>query len=314
MKRIKIIAFLLAVLMTVSGCANIENIIIIKTNGYGSQSIYLNIDREKYLSECSGGKKLSDSEIADIDANFANQGATRFKVGMIEYYRLPVTENNKMDNEELLGSLYIPGTVAYVTGDTFYWNVSVSKIMSNEFSDQNLEELGVERADLNRVPMTLTVQFSNKIAGTNGSISSANGKRVTFDVSNDENAPLFATTVKGRTQTDVVTEIATLNNVATSKIKTLKANKIKEGKTTASVKCKIKKAEESIGYQIQYSEYKNFKTKKTKTVTKTSFKIGSLKQGTKYYFKVRVLKKNYAGITLYGKWSKKKSITTQKKG
>ena len=309
MKKAGIISMLLAFVLAITGCANVENIIIIKTNGYGSQSVYLNVNRTAYLKKCSDGKKLSDSEIADIDANFINQGATIQKKGTEEYYRMPVVLNNKMDSEEMVSSLYIPGTVAYVTGDTFYWNVCVARIIDNEFSDEDLSGYGVARSDLYEMPMTLTIQFSAEIVRTNGNIISDNGKSVTFEVSNSGNAPLFATTNSAKTQTSVVTEIAKLNKVANTKFTKLTSQ---ASGSTATVSYTLKKKKSAFAYQIQYSTTKSFKKPKTMTVTDVKGNVTGLKKGKKYYFRARVIKTNYAGIHLYGKWSSKKKIKTKK--
>ena len=69
------------------------------------------------------------------------------------------------------------------------------------------------------------------------------------------------------------------------------------------------------GYEIQYSAYANFK-KSTKIVVgrkaATSKKIKKLKTTKKYYVRIRTyqnVKVDGKKVTLYSKWSKKKSIT-----
>ena len=75
-----------------------------------------------------------------------------------------------------------------------------------------------------------------------------------------------------------------------------------------------KKAKNASGYQIQYAFDKKFKkSAKKKRITKYSkkgFKIRKLKSKKKYFVRVRAYR-IANGRTVYGKWSKKKSITVK---
>lgn len=80
-----------------------------------------------------------------------------------------------------------------------------------------------------------------------------------------------------------------------------------------SVKWK-KEKKEIDGYQLQYSERKNFKSR-TKTLTYknnvTSKKIAKLKAKKKYYIRIRTYKKA-SGRPYYSSWSSVKTVTTRK--
>ena len=78
---------------------------------------------------------------------------------------------------------------------------------------------------------------------------------------------------------------------------------------------KWKKKSGITGYQIQYSTNskfkKNKKSIKIKKAKTTSKKISNLKESKKYYFRIRTYKSSNKK-TRYSKWSKVKSIKTQK--
>ena len=82
-----------------------------------------------------------------------------------------------------------------------------------------------------------------------------------------------------------------------------------------TVTVKWKKKSKIMGYQIQYSTdskfKKNKKSVKIKKAKTTSKKISNLKESKKYYFRIRTYKSSNKR-TRYSKWSKVKSIKTQK--
>ncbi len=96
-----------------------------------------------------------------------------------------------------------------------------------------------------------------------------------------------------------------------SKVKTtVFPTKISLVKATAKAKSIVLTVKEVSGaqkYQVVYSKNKNFKNAKTETVKSNKITVKSLKNNTKYYFKVRavkkVAKKNY--YTKYYKLNKK---------
>ena len=81
------------------------------------------------------------------------------------------------------------------------------------------------------------------------------------------------------------------------------------------VTVKWKKKSKITGYQIQYSTdskfKKNKKSIKLKKAKTTSKKVSNLKESKKYYFRIRTYKSSNKK-TRYSKWSKVKSIKTQK--
>lgn len=82
-----------------------------------------------------------------------------------------------------------------------------------------------------------------------------------------------------------------------------------------TVTVKWKKKSKITGYQIQYSTdskfKKNKKSIKIKKAKTTSKKISNLKESKKYYFRIRTYKSSNKK-TRYSKWSKVKSVKTQK--
>lgn len=82
-----------------------------------------------------------------------------------------------------------------------------------------------------------------------------------------------------------------------------------------TVTVKWKKKSKIMGYQIQYSTNskfkKNKKSIKIKKAKTTSKKISNLKESKKYYFRIRTYKSSNKK-TRYSKWSKVKSVKTQK--
>lgn len=74
---------------------------------------------------------------------------------------------------------------------------------------------------------------------------------------------------------------------------------------------KWKKVENGKAYQVQYSTSKKFKTKKTKTTTKTSLTIKKLKKKKVYFVRVRAYK-IVNGKRVYSSWSTTKKIKIKK--
>ena len=84
-----------------------------------------------------------------------------------------------------------------------------------------------------------------------------------------------------------------------------------KGKKSITLKIK-KQAIQTTGYQITYSQNKNFKNSKTIKIknTKTKATIKKLKSNKRYYIKVRTYKITQ-GKTYYSTWSKTKSIVVK---
>ncbi len=78
---------------------------------------------------------------------------------------------------------------------------------------------------------------------------------------------------------------------------------------------KIKKIKKVSGYKVKISQNQKFKKSKTYKIKKNQKTIKGLKQGQKYFVKVRAYKKikvKGKSKTVYGKWSKVKSMKINK--
>ena len=82
----------------------------------------------------------------------------------------------------------------------------------------------------------------------------------------------------------------------------------KKGSITITFRKKVKNAS---GYQVVYSQKKNFKSSKSKYYKNTNITINKLSKGKKYYIKVRAYAMN-GKKKVYGKWSSIKTITIKK--
>lgn len=84
--------------------------------------------------------------------------------------------------------------------------------------------------------------------------------------------------------------------------------------SAGTVTVKWKKASKAKGYQIAYATNSKFNGKQTKKISNakvTSKTISGLKQGKKYYVRIRAYNKS-GTKTNYGSWSKTKSVTVKK--
>lgn len=318
MKFNKVISCWMIIVMVVTslfltGCVNTEENIIIKKDGSASVDLHINIDRDAYIKECCEGEtEITAEEIQTIDDNMEAQGAKIITVDGKEYYRMTIVANNKLNNKELLKEFYINNTVAYITGNTFYWKTSAKAIYEDKLKELKLDEMGITMDQLMNVPMNISVQFSNEICHhVHGKISADSNKKIVFTFKGDKQYTLFASTKESITLDSTEAKIAELNATEKSKVKKLEAKKVNRGAKKAAIKFTLKSVKATNGYQIQYGTSKSFKSSKTKIVKKTSGTLSNLKRKTKYYMRVRVRKSNYAGINVYGKWSSTKSVKTK---
>ena len=96
-------------------------------------------------------------------------------------------------------------------------------------------------------------------------------------------------------------------SVKVPKAKITKLQSTKPGNLTM----KIKKIKKVSGYKVKLSQNKKFKKSKTYKIKKNQKTVKGLKQGKKYFVKVRAYKKikiKRKSKTVYGKWSKVKSM------
>lgn len=100
---------------------------------------------------------------------------------------------------------------------------------------------------------------------------------------------------------------ASAKSVKLSKAKITKLQSTKP----SNLKIKIKKVKKVSGYKVKVAQNKKFKKSKTYKIKKNQKTISGLKQGEKYFIKVRAYKKikvKGKSKIVYGKWSKVKSI------
>lgn len=96
-------------------------------------------------------------------------------------------------------------------------------------------------------------------------------------------------------------KVRTITNPQKANISSVKSKKKKK------VILKWNKINDVNGYQIEYSNKKNFKNSKKTIVNGTSKTIKGLKSKKRYYFRVRAYR-YVAGNLFYGSWSNRKSI------
>lgn len=91
----------------------------------------------------------------------------------------------------------------------------------------------------------------------------------------------------------------------------LKKRTVKKKSKVYSVTYKWKKASNASGYKVMYSTDSKFRTKKVKTISKTSCIISKLKKGKTYYFRTRAYKKVNNKV-VYGAYSTVKKVKVKK--
>lgn len=147
-----------------------------------------------------------------------------------------------------------------------------------------------------------------KVTVRNGQVTLAKGKDYTVSYANNVKAgrAVVKITGKGSHYTGTVTKNFNINPKGTSLSKL--------GKKSKGFIARWKKqANQTTGYQIQYSMNKDFGKAKTKTVNKaksTEASISGLKKGTVYYVRIRTYKKS-GGKKCCSAWSKVKKVKTK---
>ena len=115
------------------------------------------------------------------------------------------------------------------------------------------------------------------------------------------------TTVLVISITMLSTNTVSAKSVKVPRAKITKLQSTKPGNLTI----KIKKVKKVSGYKVKISQNKKFKKSKTYKIKKNQKTVKGLKQGKKYFVKVRAYKKikvKGKSKTVYGKWSKVKSV------
>lgn len=308
--KMKILALMMIVVMALTGCVGMETKVIIRQDGSAKGIITVSIDKAAVNAELKK-QGASDAEIQQFwtgykqelnaDAGVTFQEVTRDGKEYIETYE--ITNFSKGSLGKKLGF----NKNSYVTADTLYGTIDLSGTDDEEV----FQELSAMGGDISAVTLTFVVEMPKDIAGTNGTISETNKKQVTFQMKVNGKTTMYATTVPGQTISDVKAKVAKANKVKKAKIKKLKAKKAAKNSKKRTVVLKIGKVSQAVKYEVQYGTKKNFKGAKTKKIKKTSYTIKNLKKNTKYYVRVRAIKKNLAGYDVSSAWTKK-SVKTKK--
>lgn len=303
----KLIAMMLMGILVFAGCANEDIGIVIHSDGSGSVTGTVRIEKEAYMNYIkrqSEEWQLSVAEMTEfVDKEMKKEGFQPVNIGGKEYYQMEETEKIRKGK---LQKYFGGEDASYVTTDTVY--LVLSKGYGDDEMYSSMINSGISEGS---VSLTVTVQLPAPIVNTNGKVDASNPNKAEFSVPWNKNATIFATTQKQVTISSIKSKIKKLNAVKATKITKLKQDKGKKKAKKAVVLLKFKKVKGALKYEIQYSEKKNFKKAKSIIVKKNSNTIKKLKKGKKYYVRVRALKKNYAGVIVYSSWAKAK-IKTKK--
>lgn len=310
--KMKILALMMIVVMALTGCASTEMKVTIRQDGSAKGIITVSIDKAAVNAQLKK-QGASDTEIqqfwteykkelsAGESATATFKEVTRDGKEYIETYE--ITNFSKGSLGKKLGF----NKNSYVTADTLYGTVDLSGT-DDEDAFQQLSAMG---GDMSAVTLTFVVEMPKDIVSTNGTISETNKKLATFQMKVNGKTTVYATTVPGQTINDVKAKVAKANKVKKVKIKKLKAKKGAKNAKKRTVVLKIGKVSQAVKYEVQYGTKKNFRGAKTRKIKKTSYTIKNLKKATKYYVRVRAIKKNLAGYDVSSAWTKK-SVKTKK--
>lgn len=236
------------------------------------------------------------------------------KVDGEDYYRYRTSSNETF--KEYMTDRSVGELVSYVTKDTFYEQADRDEV----FEGSPLSMVGYNQPaiDYSKVKYTMTLTFANDVVNTNGKVDENNPKKVSFnlDFAKNKITTVFATTNKNTTMASVQQYIKKTRTMGKTKIKKIKANKVKKKAKTASVTIKLKKAKNATRYLIEYSTKKKITRyddyTETKTVKKATAKIKGLKKNKKYYFRAYPMKKDFTGSYYEGTPTKIKAKKTKK--
>ncbi len=198
--------------------------------------------------------------------------------------------------------------IIYVDKDTYYIDVDVNWLLASD--------LGFEKPKFNfsKTSFSQTLCFGNKVANSNGTIDKNNGKKVTFNynLNGVKRIKVFASTKKNNTLLNIEKMIKESRTIGKTKIKKLKAKKVKKNSKTATVVVKLKKVKGAQSYLVVYSTSKKMKSVFEISSKKRTVVVKKLKKGKRYYFKAYASKRDFTGYYHSGKACKRKSIKTKK--
>lgn len=308
--KMKILALMMIVVMALTGCVGMETKVIIRQDGSAKGIITVSIDKTAVNAELKK-QGVSDAENQQfwteykkelsVDNSYEVREVTRDGKEYLEVYQ----EQNFSKGS--LGKKFGLNKNSYVTADTLYGTIDLSGTDEVDV----FQELSAMGGDISAVTVTFVVEMPKDIVSTNGTISETNKKQATFRMKVNGKTTMYATTVPGQTISDVKAKVAKANKVKKAKIKKLKSKKGAKNAKKRTVVLKIGKVSQAVKYEVQYGTKKNFRGAKTRKIKKTSYTIKNLKKATKYYVRVRAIKKNLAGYDVSSAWTKK-SVKTKK--
>lgn len=301
---------MMIVVMALTGCVGMETKVIIRQDGSAKGIITVSIDKTAVNAELKK-QGASDAENQQfwteykkelsVDNSYEVREVTRDGKEYLEVYQ----EQNFSKGS--LGKKFGLNKNSYVTADTLYGTIDLSGTDEVDV----FQELSAMGGDISAVTVTFVVEMPKDIVSTNGTISETNKKQATFRMKVNGKTTMYATTVPGQTISDVKAKVAKANKVKKAKIKKLKSKKGAKNAKKRTVVLKIGKVSQAVKYEVQYGTKKNFRGAKTRKIKKTSYTIKNLKKATKYYVRVRAIKKNLAGYDVSSAWTKK-SVKTKK--
>lgn len=306
--KTKFLAMMLVVVLAFTGCMKMDATVKINPDGSSNMTVTMLMDKQAILDAVAemNGAAMTEAEIAEYDKSMVEQGYTIETVDGKEYYKVSESQNFKAG--EITASLAADGTEACITADTVYIKYENGEAASGSEDMAEMqayvEQMGAEMS-LEDIEYNMSFEFANPIVSTNGTIDPENPNKVTFSISMVDSTSVFATTKSGVTESTVKSEIKKTSKIDAPKIKKLKADKVKKNAKKATATLTFKKVKGAEEYQIQYGLKKNFKKATEVTTKKLTYKLKNLKKGKKYYVRVRAGKVNYAGVTVYSKWTNK---------
>jgi len=302
LKKLKIClaGLLMTAAMAVTGCTQIQNYTKVNKDGSGKVVSTIKISKEDALLRAGGtlSEEYLDSTLAESGYKIVNENGK-------DYYTISA-EENRGKGELLKG---VDGSTASKYNLYFLYSEVDGKELKQKLKDQfnydsvkdTFSAIGVEIYD-DDFSYEATFEFPAKVINTNGVRDITNPKKVTFDIDFNKMNVVFASTHKDVTLSNVKTFAKDLLKIADTKITKVKRSK-------KSIKLTLKKVK-GVKYQYQISTKKNFSGASYKKSKKNTITIKKLKSGTKYYIRVRTVKKNTIGNMVYGSW-KKKTVRTK---
>ena len=193
------------------------------------------------------------------------------------------------------------------------YNYSTSLTLKEDYDDSISLKFGFGKTDGD----TIADNGSAKIVVSNVSfVTKTKIPDPSYQVPTTTKAPT-TTKVPTTTKAPTTTTTTTSGNVETPVIKKVipakvSIKKIKRAKTNRKATITFRKAKNAHFYQVSYSTNKRFKKAKKRKTYSLRYVIKSLKANKKYYVKVRAVRYDDDGKTVYGKWSNRKVVKVVK--